>query len=124
MMQIFEAMGEFINEEDFYKWALPCMTRISTELRIRHPTVPLLAFPKGASYALGALQASGYDVVTLDTQCGRASSRAMLENAAKETLPPLGRVSSVQGNFDVALLKTGASTVDQINTATKIMLED
>ena len=124
MMQIFEAMGEFINEEDFYKWALPCMTRISTELRIRHPTVPLLAFPKGASYALGALQASGYDVVTLDTQCGRASSRAMLENAAKETLPPLGRVSSVQGNFDVALLKTGASTVDQINTATKIMLEE
>ena len=48
----------------------------------------------------------------------------MLENAAKETLPPLGRVSSVQGNFDVALLKTGASTVDQINTATKIMLEE
>ena len=124
MMQIFEAMGEFINEEDFYKWALPCMTRISSELRIRHPTVPLLAFPKGASYALGALQASGYDVVTLDTQCGRASSRAMLENAAKEDLPPLGRVSSVQGNFDVALLKTGASTVDQINTATKIMLEE
>ena len=47
-----------------------------------------------------------------------------MKNAAKENLPPLGRVSSVQGNFDVALLKTGASTVDQINTATKIMLEE
>ena len=88
MMQIFEAMGEFINEEDFYKWALPCMTRISSELRIRHPTVPLLAFPKGASYALGALQASGYDVVTLDTQCGRASSRAMLEKCCQRKFTP------------------------------------
>ena len=124
MMQIFEAMGEFINEEDFYKWALPCMTRISTELRRRHPTIPLLAFPKGASYALAALQEAGYDVVTLDTQCGRSSTRAILEDAAIKSPPPLGRVSSVQGNFDVALLKTGASTVDQINEATKTMLSE
>ena len=124
MMQIFEAMGEFISEEDFYKWALPCMTRISSELRRRHPTVPLLAFPKGATYALAALQESGYDVVTLDTQCGRLESRNVLQNAALSTPPPLGRVSSVQGNFDVALLKTGRSTVEEVKTATEKMLQE
>ena len=122
MMQIFEAMGEFINEEDFYKWALPCMTRISTELRKRHPTVPLLAFPKGATYALAALQNAGYDVVTLDTQCERKGTRSILINAAAATQPPLGRVSSVQGNFDVALLKKGASSIEEIQAATKKML--
>ena len=124
MMQIFEAMGEFIDEDDFYQWAFPFMKRISSELRERHPNTPLLAFPKGATYALAALQEAGYDVVTLDTQCGRASSRAMLEEAAEDSLPPLGRVSSVQGNFDVALLKKGASTVDQINVATRKMLTE
>lgn len=31
-------------------------------------------------------------------------------------------MSSVQGNFDVALLQTGASTVDQVKEATKEML--
>ena len=122
MMQIFEAMGEFINEEDFYKWALPCMTRISTELRKRHPTVPLLAFPKGATYALAALQNAGYDVVTLDTQCERQGTRSILIDAAAASPPPLGRVSSVQGNFDVALLKKGASSVEEIQEATKKML--
>jgi uroporphyrinogen decarboxylase len=121
MMQIFEAMGEFINEEDFYKWALPCMTRISSELRIRHPNTPLLVFPKGATYALSALQQAGYDVVTLDTQCERLGTRAILEKAAFVS-SPLGRVSTVQGNFDVALLKTGASTVEEIRLATKEML--
>lgn len=124
MMQIFEAMGEFITEEDFYKWALPCMTQISTELRNRHPTVPLLAFPKGATYALAALQESGYDVVTLDTQCGRAESRKVLQNAALSTPPPLGRISSVQGNFDVALLKKGQSTVEEVKKATEKMLQE
>ena len=56
--------------------------------------------------------------------CGRSSTRAILEDAAVKSPPPLGRVSSVQGNFDVALLKTGASTIDQINEATKTMLSE
>lgn len=35
MMQIFEAMGEYINEDDFNQWALPCMKRIAVELKLR-----------------------------------------------------------------------------------------
>jgi uroporphyrinogen-III decarboxylase len=30
MMQIFEAMGEFISKDSFYKFALPCMQKIAT----------------------------------------------------------------------------------------------
>ena len=71
MMQIFEAMGEYISEDDFFTWAMPCMTGIAVELKKRHPNTPLLVFPRGASYALPALQAIGYDVVTLDTNTDR-----------------------------------------------------
>lgn len=122
MIQIFEAMGEFISEEDFYKWALPCMQEISSEMRRRHPGVPLLVFPRGASYSLAALQQAGYDVVTLDTQTKRAASRALLAADCAKKVPPLGRVSGVQGNFDVKLLERGASTAPQVAAAVEAML--
>ncbi|GAX82880.1 hypothetical protein CEUSTIGMA_g10306.t1 [Chlamydomonas eustigma] len=124
MMQIFEAMGDFIPEPQFYTWALPCMQRIATELRARHPKVPLLVFPRGASYSLPALQQAGYDVVTLDTRTGRAETRSALSIASASAQPPLGRVSSVQGNLDVAFLKRGASTPEEVRAATACMLEE
>ena len=58
--QIFEAMGDYVPEPLFYEWALPCMKRISEELRARHPDVPLLVFPRGATYSLAALQVWKY----------------------------------------------------------------
>ena len=35
-LQIFEAMGDYIPEPQFYEWALPCMKRIADELRARY----------------------------------------------------------------------------------------
>jgi uroporphyrinogen decarboxylase len=124
MIQVFEAMGEFISEEDFYKWAMPCMERIAKELRARHPNTPLLVFPRGATYSLPALQQAGYDVVTMDTNTQRKKTRELLEEAAKKQNPPLGRVSGVQGNLDVAILQTGASTAEEVKAATKKMIEE
>uniref|UniRef100_A0A7S1TXS2 Uroporphyrinogen decarboxylase (URO-D) domain-containing protein n=2 Tax=Phaeomonas parva TaxID=124430 RepID=A0A7S1TXS2_9STRA len=104
-VQIFEAMGDFITPEAFKEWALPRMQRIASELRKRHPTTPLLAFPRGATYSLPQLQACGYDCVTMDTATPRAQTRAALQTAAAATAPPAGHVSSVQGNLDVKLLQ-------------------
>ena len=39
--------GMFIDEDFFYEWAMPCMEKIATELKARHPDVPLMAFPRG-----------------------------------------------------------------------------
>jgi uroporphyrinogen decarboxylase len=102
ILQVFEAMGMFISEADFYEWALPSMTRIAQELKARHPDIPLLVFPRGASYAIVALQQAGYDVVTLDTLADRSGSRTLLEEDAAK----LGTKSAgVQGNLDVAILE-------------------
>jgi uroporphyrinogen decarboxylase len=126
MMQIFEAMGDFISKDSFYKYALPCMKRIADELRQRHPNTPLLVFPRGATYSLSDLQQVGYDIVTMDTQTPRAATREELEAAAKLSTPPnmARQPAGLQGNFDVKLLEKGTSTVEQVRKAAKEMLEE
>jgi uroporphyrinogen decarboxylase len=48
MLQLFEAMGMMIDEENFNKFALPCLKEISSELKLRFPDVPLMGFSRGA----------------------------------------------------------------------------
>jgi uroporphyrinogen decarboxylase len=127
MIQIFEAMGEFISEANFYKWALPSMTAIAKELKAAYPHIPLLVFPRGATYSLSSLQQVGYDVVTLDTKTPRKSTRIALDAMHKSNPSSIGTrksVASVQGNLDVALLKAGASTKENVHTAAKKLLEE
>lgn len=101
-LQVFEAMGEHISPENFAEWALPAMTEIAGELKKRHPEVPLMVFPRGASYALPALQTAGYDVVSVDcaTDLGDAA-RALIKEASRSG----GRVAALQGNFDPKWLR-------------------
>ena len=115
-------MGEFIDEEHFYKWAMPCMSRIARELRLKHPSVPLLVFPRGAGYAITTLQAAGYDVITLGTKADRIASREALTAAANHVLPPRGSVSGLQGNLDVALLRRDGSSEEMVRTEVRKML--
>ena len=105
LIQVFEAMGEYISPEDFDRWALPCLQKIASDLKSMHPTVPLLVFPRGAGYALTSLQAAGYDVVSLDTKVGRRKSRQDLQTA----FDAIGSGSrkfpaSVQGNLGIAAI--------------------
>ena len=124
MIQIFEAMGDFISESNFYKWALPCMKIIASELKSKYPHVPLLVFPRGATYSLAALQEVGYDVVTLDTKTPRIRTRQSLVESFNANPTIRGKVASVQGNFDVALLKRGMSSKEDIKTAARTLLEE
>ena len=125
LMQVFEAMGEFIDEDKFYKWCLPCLQKIATELRARHPDTPLLVFPRGATYALKAMQEAGYDVVTLDTATSRAGIRQILADSAASSPPPHGRMSSVQGNLDVSVLKGDVGNTEKdVEDAVRTMLQD
>eukprot|EP00286_Rhodomonas_abbreviata_P007444 CAMPEP_0181318626 /NCGR_PEP_ID=MMETSP1101-20121128/17110_1 /TAXON_ID=46948 /ORGANISM="Rhodomonas abbreviata, Strain Caron Lab Isolate" /LENGTH=358 /DNA_ID=CAMNT_0023426115 /DNA_START=169 /DNA_END=1242 /DNA_ORIENTATION=- len=126
MMQIFEAMGEFISKESFYKFAMPCMQSIQKQLRERHPEVPLLVFPRGATYSLVDLQQAGYDVVTMDTQTPRKSTRDALAEAAAAAAPPNLRKgpSGLQGNFDVKLIKGGEGTKENVRAEAERMLKE
>lgn len=53
MLQVFEAMGMWISRQSFERFALPRLQQVAAGLKAKHPDVPLLVFPRGASYALG-----------------------------------------------------------------------
>ncbi|CAM9148373.1 unnamed protein product [Discosporangium mesarthrocarpum] len=101
ILQVFEAMGAFISEDNFYEYAMPYLKRIATKMKARCPGVPLMVFARGATYANVALQEAGYDVVTMDTQTDRKATREALAEAAAISG---GGPAVVQGNFDPRLL--------------------
>jgi len=135
MLQVFEAMGDFITEDAFYKWAMPCMSKIATELKKRHPTIPLLVFPRGATYSLATLQQAGYDCVTMDTLTPREATRAVLESSRMvESIMPnndhnnnininnKNAPASVQGNFDVKYLQREHADEEKVRSEVVTML--
>mmetsp|Transcript_45273 Transcript_45273/g.118823 ORF Transcript_45273/g.118823 Transcript_45273/m.118823 type:complete len:379 (-) Transcript_45273:345-1481(-) len=109
MLQLFEAMGEFITPGSFEKHALPRMKSIAAQLKERHPDVPLMVFPRGAAYSLKALGESGFDVLTLDATAEWSSVRT--------DLPPV----CLQGAFDPKVLIDG--TEAEVVEATNAMLD-
>jgi len=120
VLQVFEAMGEHISKENFQKFALPAMTEIATELRKRHPKVPLMVFPRGACYSLPDLQSAGYNVVTADTATDLAEAAADLKAEAERTGGP---VANLQGNFDPKWLRSSeGSSADDVKREVEAML--
>jgi len=116
VLQVFEAMGEHISPANLEQFAVPAMARIATALKERHPEVPLMVFPRGACYALPALQSAGFDVVTADCETDLEDAAQSLKAASKG-----GRVASLQGNFDPKWLRPGSS-VEDVEREVKVML--
>ncbi|CAJ1448512.1 unnamed protein product, partial [Effrenium voratum] len=117
VLQVFEAMGEHISPDHLETFAVPAMRRIASALKERHPEVPLMVFPRGACYALPALQQAGYDVVTADTATD-------LERAVEDLTAASGggRVANLQGNFDPKWLRPGSS-VEDVQREVEVMLK-
>jgi uroporphyrinogen decarboxylase len=113
MMQVFEAMGMMIDEEHFYKFAMPCLKEISTELKQRFPDVPLMMFSRGASFANAELAELDFDVITIDGDVDRATARQVI-----------GDKVALQGNYDPKeLIEDGTKTPETVRQTTKEMLE-
>lgn len=109
LLQVFEAMGMFISEQSFEKHALPSLRNIATELKRRHPEVPLMVFPRGAAYGLPALREAGYNVLTLDASIPRQDVRGQLPGVC------------LQGDFDPSILVEGSE--EEVRSAVREMLE-
>lgn len=115
MLQVFEAMGMMIDEENFNKFALPCLEKISEELKSRFPDVPLMVFSRGASFANSGLANLEYDVVTIDGGVERSTARATI-----------GDRVALQGNYDPRELiedEEGTKTPETVRATAREMLD-
>ncbi len=107
-VQLFDSWAGSLAPAQFEQWVIAPTARIVSSLKVRHPDVPVIGFPKGAGGRLGAYaRETGVDAIGLDETVDPAW-------AARE----LPRDLPVQGNLDpLALLAGGealATAVERI----------
>ena len=102
-IQLFESWAGILPEPFFELWCVRPVAAIIQALRAKYPTVPIIAFPRGAGLQYGGYaEATGADAIGLD-------STVMLAWAAEEIQRRLGRC--VQGNLDNQLLVAGGAAM-------------
>lgn len=92
-VQVFDSWAGMLGYREFEAFARPALRRIVKVVKSRYPDVPVIAFAKGAPYALGALADDGFDVLGLDWSVDPLLAR----NATGERV-------ALQGNLDPAAL--------------------
>jgi uroporphyrinogen decarboxylase len=102
VLQIFDSWAGSLPDIEFARWVTAPTKRMVAEMKLRHPEVPILGFPRGAgSLSAGFLIETGVDGISCDTSHPIAEMR-VLQNS--------GRV--VQGNLDPLLLVAGGPAHD------------
>ncbi len=102
-VQLFDSWAGTLAPAEFARWVIAPNAAIVTALKARHPTVPVIGFPKGAGEKLPAYaRETGVDAIGLD-----------------ETIDPLWAAAAlppglpVQGNLDPLLLLAGGAELER-----------
>lgn len=102
-LQIFDSWAGSLADDQFERWVIAPTHRIVSAIRARHPKVPIIGFPRGASAMLGRyIEATGVDGVSCDTACPLAVMKATARGGP-----------AVQGNLDPLLLVAGGEALDR-----------
>ena len=107
MLQVFDSWAGELSPYQFESFALPSVTRISTNLRRRLqeagiPQVPLTLFAKGANTSLLAQTKAGYDTLGLDWVIEPSEARKIV-----------GDGITLQGNVDPNVLYGGRDAIER-----------
>lgn len=102
-VQLFDSWAGVLPEEQLFHWSLEPMTRIAKGLRERHPSVPIIAFPRAVGPAtLMYRRPETFSALSIDTGIGA-------HWAAKELQPHI----CLQGNLDPIMLVTGGEAMER-----------
>jgi uroporphyrinogen decarboxylase len=98
-IQLFDSWAGVLPETEFARWVIEPTQRITRLVKRRHPTVPIIGFPRGAGalYERYAIE-SGVDAVSIDATITLAWARERLQSR-----------QPVQGNLDPELLLAGGT---------------
>jgi uroporphyrinogen decarboxylase len=101
-VQLFDSWAGSLSPAQFERWVVAPTARIVAKLKARHPSVPVIGFPKGAGGKLASYaRETGVDAVGLDETVDPLW-------ASKELPPDL----PVQGNLDPLALRAGGAELD------------
>jgi uroporphyrinogen decarboxylase len=101
-VQLFDSWAGSLAPAPFERWVIAPTARIVAALKVRHPDVPVIGFPKGAGGKLGAYaRDTKVDAIGLDETVDPAW-------AARELPPEL----PVQGNLDPLALLAGGEALE------------
>ena len=101
-VQLFDSWSGSLAPSEFERWVVTPTARIVAALRMRHPQIPVIGFPKGAGGKLAAYaRETGVDALGLDEAVDPAWADAVLPR----DLP-------VQGNLDPLALIAGGDALD------------
>jgi uroporphyrinogen decarboxylase len=102
-VQIFDSWSGVLPPAEFERWCVEPLARIVAMLRAGAPTVPIIAFPRGAATQLGKfVDLPGLAAIGLDTA---------VEPRAASALLPAGM--ALQGNLDPLALLAGGRALEQ-----------
>lgn len=113
LVQLFDSWGGALAHRQFVEFSHNYNKRVVTELKQRHPDIPVVVFTKGGGLWLDIQADSGADCLGLDWTMPLDRARAIL---AKEN-----RKIAVQGNLDPATLYGSPQFIQQ---SVKAMLDD
>jgi uroporphyrinogen decarboxylase len=103
VLQIFDSWAGNLPEREFDTWVVAPTRRIVAELKRRHPSTPIIGFPRGAgANAERYMRHTGVEGLGCDTAVPLREMRALADR---------GRVA-VQGNLDPLLLAAGGPQLD------------
>jgi len=101
VVKLFDSWAGSLKGEDFTRYALEPAKRIITELKARHPGLPIIAFPREAGEGyIGFAKATGADCVALDNSVSPAWAA---EHVQKD--------GCVQGNLNPKHMVTGGQAL-------------
>ena len=101
-VQIFDTWAGSLAETEFERWVIEPTRAMVKRLKARHPSVPVLGFPRGAGSRLGLFPTqTGVDGLSLDVSVPMARIRASLAPGVV-----------TQGNLDPLALVAGGKALD------------
>ena len=108
-VQLFDSWAGVLPEEQLFRWSLDPLVRIAKGLRERHPSLPIIAFPRAVGpAALMYRRPESFSALSIDTGIGA-------HWAAKELQPHI----CLQGNLDPIMLVAGGAALKR--EATRVL---
>ena len=111
VLMLFDSWAGVLSPSLFRQHVVGPATRIVTELKRRHPGIPVIGFPRLAGLMVGEYAATGVNAIGMDTSMDLARAAALLPDGI-----------AMQGNLDpMALVAGGDALFAEVDTVLHAM---